>query len=228
MLGFGAHPHGSVWVPADSFDHEYSANAGVLTDGDGVYELEDQIGSDNLTQATGTKKPQVSADHFGTGIDGIQFDGIEDFLQGAFAGGAMTQPLTVMILWEWTTATANQNIWMFDGDDTTNRCLVRQNGDPAREEMYAGAFINSSASSNTAPHYGVFKFDSSGYIRIDGTETGSGNPGTTIIDGFTLGATHTGGSPGDITVERALIKDGALSGGDLASAEAWAATRLGL
>ena len=55
--------------------------AGVLTDGDGVYQWSDASVSENhLIQSTGSKKPDVVADHFGAGVDGMQGDGLDDYL----------------------------------------------------------------------------------------------------------------------------------------------------
>ena len=55
---------------------------GVLTDGDGVYQWTDQSTSENhITQSTGSKKPDVVADHFGVGVDGIQGDALDDWME---------------------------------------------------------------------------------------------------------------------------------------------------
>ncbi len=55
---------------------------GVTTDIDGVAQVDDSsVSANHMVQATGSLKPDIVADNFGAGVDGIQGDGTDDYMQ---------------------------------------------------------------------------------------------------------------------------------------------------
>lgn len=61
----------------------YDAEVGVSEDVDGVNRWIDQIGSNDLIQATGSKKPQLDGNGLATGRVAVVFDGVDDNLDAA-------------------------------------------------------------------------------------------------------------------------------------------------
>jgi hypothetical protein len=71
---------GALWLPTELpiLEAWWRADLGVSTDGDGVYQWDDQSGNGHtLTQSTGAKKPGLVAGVL-DGFAGVDFDGIDD------------------------------------------------------------------------------------------------------------------------------------------------------
>ena len=93
----GAAP--AAWAPTDLADIKYWWKPESITtpDGDGIYEWLDEIASLDLAQATGSKKPALASSYL-NGLDGSQFDGIDDLLQTA-TFTAITNPFVISGIW---------------------------------------------------------------------------------------------------------------------------------
>lgn len=71
------------------------------SDIDGVSLWPDQAGGPNATQATGSLKPDIVADNFGVGVDGIQGDGTDDFMDlGVTLSIAGSHSLFYVFTWQ--------------------------------------------------------------------------------------------------------------------------------
>lgn len=178
------------WVKADDLTALYqdsSKTTPVASDGDPVGAWVDQV-ADEYTQATTTAKPtwreSVAALNNQPALD---FDG-GDWLQGAFASPT-TQPTTIFVVAKADSVGVAVQ-YVFDGDDGTNRNLFQFNSTP-EYFIHAGATL-SGGTPNTNAHIYTIIFNSvSSAFFADGTSILSGDAGSNILDGLTIGAKNS-------------------------------------
>lgn len=182
----------AAWTPAQLADLEawYRADD-VVTSGSSITTWTDKAGNHNLTQGTGTAQPTLTT-RGGQAV--ASFDG-GDYVQGAF-GHSHGQPNTIYAVFEAASFPSTSAI--FDGDDGANRHQGHLSSTPDFK-MYAGAAITAGTPSTGTIYGGCYVFDTTSSLGFfndftTGNAVLSGNAGAQTIDGFTIGASNTGGA----------------------------------
>jgi len=179
---------------------------------------------DDATQAVAADQPPYAAT-VQNGHAGI--DPGDDYLQGAFTtGGALSQPFGVFVAAALAADDENSDDadrYMMDGDDGTNRMIVRKwtTPDPDAFNLYAG---NNLTSSNAADDnwniWSVLFSGASSQFWINGVSQASGDAGTNNPDGITIGSKWDGLLPWLGTIGSIVICDPSLSDAARQSMEA--------
>jgi hypothetical protein len=189
---------------------------------------------DDIAQAVGGSKP-----FYKTNIVNSQpvarFDGSADFLSGAYTNaGALTQPFTIFAVAALDAAAVNDGNLrtIVDGDDITNRALVRQDltASPDDWAIYAGTLITSgdATDSNWTIFTALFNGASS-QLWEDGTSILSGDAGAQDPDGLTVGAKYDGTAAwwdGDIA--EIIVYDANLGAADRSTVQQYLADKYGI
>lgn len=179
----------------------YSTSTGTCTDIGGE--------GNHLLQATGANRPTLTT---ANGRAAMGFDGARWVRSATFVGGASTLPTTVFIVQNKSGALGANRI-LCDGRISTNRNVIwwpstnvwrmlgitdvtMTGGDAADPSVGAIA-----ATFNGASSVGLFDdWD---------TDLCAGNPGTHVLEGFTLGAGYNNTSPWIGTVNEVIVVEGA-------------------
>jgi len=244
---------GAEWSPADPLpvsgllpEHWYRSDQGLwqdagvtpaVLDGDVVGRWEDiSANADHVNQANAGNKPTLqsgAADLLG-GHPVVRFDGINDYLQGAFTtGGAMAQPNTMFAVAKLDAIAVNDDAdhYILMGDDIGNRdaLLADNNTAPDTWIIYADTkLVGSASDSNWNIWSALFNGVVSQFWHNGISEAGSGNAGAESIDGLTVGAYFTGAAPWDGDVIEIILYDANLSNADKNTIGNYLATRYAL
>lgn len=224
------------WYRSDDAYQDAARTTPVASDGDVVGNWTDlTANADHVSQATTGNKPTWQ-NGVGDQLNGhpvILFDGIDDYLRGAFTtGGALSQPFTVFIVAKLDALAVNDgsNRFVFDGDDGVNRALGGTNATPNPDtwRISAGASVNGSASDSNWNMWLCLFNGASSQFWHNGISEASGNAGGNVIDGLTMGNGATGGVPWLGPVIECVIYDSNLSNADKNEVGNYLATRYGL
>ena len=182
-LAFGALANGDLDVAA------IAAWAGGASYVVTVY---DQIGSDNITQATTANQPLFTASAQ-NGHAGMTFDGSNDYLQGAYTnGGALSQPFGVYAVAKIAAGVINGdgNFDIADSDDAINRMILRYNGGatPDNWAINGGAWLQGGTVDANPRIWSVLFNGASSQFWHNGGSIAAGNAGAHNPDGITIGA----------------------------------------
>ena len=188
--------------------HWYKSNEGVwqdagvtpaLIDGDVVGRWEDlAANADHMNQAVVANKPTRQNGVAG-GHPAIRFDGLTDYLQGAFAtGGALAQPFTIFVMAKLDPLAVDDNITreLIDGDDAVNRMLLRTVSTtiPDCWSLYFGVLLNGTPANSDWNLWSVLANGAATQFWHNGiSEAGPGYAGIHRPDGMTVGARWSGG-----------------------------------
>lgn len=208
---------GEAWTPASAtvggvLPHTWhSADSGALytdaakttlaaNDDDLIYISTNQ-GSDahDIVQATELDRPKLKLSVL-NGKPVLRFSVGDERLVGAFTG-ALTQPFTVYVVARLDVSVVNANFGdytLLDGDDATNRMLLRQQDsvDPDAWEINAGSgLVGSAADANWNIWTVLFNGTSSAFWH-NGLLEIIGNAGTQEPDGMSLGDLYGGTTRG--------------------------------
>lgn len=173
----------------------------AASDGDpvGAMNNTEMFGSDaySVTQGTTANKPTLR-----TGANGLdsqpvlEFDG-GDELRGAFNGGALSQPVTIIAVaqLDGSVLNDNNNYFICDGDDASNRLALYKWGstNPDAMTIYGGSNVSGDAPDANWHIYMVHFNTASSEFWRGGTSEASGNAGSNTMDGATLGSSQSGG-----------------------------------
>lgn len=156
-------------------------------------------GSDtyDIVQATAANRPTLQqVTNNGKTFYTWLVDGINDRLQGAFGGGAISQPYTVFVVarLDATAVNDNANHYMLDGDDGSNRLIVGQqsSGIPDNWLVNAGANLTGGDSNGNWNIWTILLNGASSQYWINGTSKASGNAGAQTPNGITVGCLFDG------------------------------------
>lgn len=171
--------------------------------------------SNDLTQDTFDSRPEVVHVADGTGY-ALQFDGVDDVLQTAAYGSALSQTNTVFITTDITDNSADQGL--MDGIVGTSEQSLQVNatGDLLRIDGGTAASTTIGADYGTTHTLlGVFAGASSVVYQDGGTgETESA--GTETMTGLTVGALQDGTTePAKMILRQIVVNDGALTTAEL-------------
>jgi hypothetical protein len=170
---------------------------GITITGSGVSQWDDQSGNGrHLLQATDANRPQKQAD------SSILFDGVAYFLKcNAFT---LPQPVSLYLLMKQVTWTAGTGIC--DGNAVSTGLLINRTASPQFAlNVGADAAINGNLAVGS---YGVVAAQFNGAsssLQINNTAATTGNPGSTAMGGFTLGARGSNTVFANIQAKEAIL-----------------------
>jgi len=182
-------------IPDSGLLHYYDAKEISATDGDSISQLDDQQGSENLTQLTSSKQPTYRTNRINGNPTLLSQS---DYLDVNFASN-ISQPYEVFFVGRFNTV-GGANYRGYDGFNN----LVRLNANDATGEdswtQYAGSIIRG-GSLDTNIHLWTNVFNGSNSVqRLDGAQIAIGNSGSDSLDGLTLGNISGGGDGTDIDI----------------------------
>lgn len=218
--------YGSAFHPAKTVTLWWDTGIGLTTTGaSNVSNWLDAKGSGiDLAQGTDAQRPEYGAVSKND-KKAISFDGVDEFLQGAF-GSTYSQPNTVVIVVEGTDLSANEIV--YDGDDNTNRNRVGERSS-GFYFLFAGGIDDTSF---TPAGWGIVSAvfnGASSSARKNGTDSSAiGNIGAASLDGFTVGADNNDSGHGNCDVLNIGILNGELSAALIAKGERWYNYRYGI
>ena len=204
------------WWKADAGTYEdTSLTTPASADADPVGGLWDWSGNGNhLTQSTSTKRPALKL-AIQNGLPVLRFDGVDDFLAGAF-GAAQSQPYTLLFAFSLRTVAAQKSVC--DGKDATHRCQLITFPDASTWDFYAGGADTNAGTPDAAWHaLGIRVNGAASKVRFDGGADTTVSPGTQGVSGITLGTAYDGTSAGAVDVGESLAYSGAVSDANLIS-----------
>lgn len=164
-----------------------ASDAATITESSGsVSQWDGKSGNGyDLTQGTGGAQPTTGT-RTQNSLNVLDFD--NDYL--ASAGVAVSQPFSVLAVAKYDVTNADGRIF------STNGGTDVQGGDASGgygRFMFAGSIFAGSAE-DTSPHYYTYTFNgASSSIRVDGGVDGSGNAGTSNLNGLGVGARKNAG-----------------------------------
>lgn len=139
----------AAWSPSDLANLEVwlKADAGVLTDVDGVHTWEDQSGNGrDHTQSTGPKKPDLIAARQ-NGLPGVVADGLDDTLSATWVRGS--GPMSVYYVAE----NGYGNVeWFFSGSSAGNHPPAFVETGPGQATWIGSSTWLSTSVGPTSPH----------------------------------------------------------------------------
>lgn len=195
--GGGALPHTWFYTGQAQQWEENTKVTLATDDGDPVGAMTNQ-GSDgyDILQGTSLLRPTLKLNILNSNPV-WRFDG-GDWLRGAFAGGALSQPITAFVVSMLTAVAAGDLIGrvMFDGDDATNRIQLYKTSTGNLWSMYAGTVVSNGAANDSWNIWTFLANTASSIAYKNGISQIVGNIGTKTIDGLTFGDDNTGGASG--------------------------------
>jgi hypothetical protein len=161
-------------------------------DGAAVSNWPDEIGTADLTQATGSKQPayRASGTHFS--LPCVDFDGTADFLGPvAYSSIGLTHSVVVIV----ANDTNGTDIYFVDGFDSTHRRIVGITFPGSSQwRHYAGASAVGGSGTAAGKHALRSKIVSgtSDLLTADGANATTATAGDQTMTGLTAGADYTG------------------------------------
>ena len=139
----------------------------------------------------------------------LTFNGINEGLRGAFDGGALTQPFTVYMVVAQPTFTAGDVL--MDGDDASNRVILRQDdGGTAYDlEASAGTYHSTILDPGDDGWHLIrlmFNGDSS-EVELDAGGASVAAAGANVMDGITLGSTYDENNEARMLLHEVIVFD---------------------
>lgn len=208
-----------------------AGTSAVTADGDGVARIDDKSGNGlHLVQATAANRPLYKVDSNGDPY--LLFDGISDFLSVTF-GGAVTQPLERISAIRQVSWTSNDRI--FDNVTSTLAASLAQpssggGGVTPEISINSGAIVKTNGLAVgtsgvvTERHQGA-----SSRIAVNNGAYVTGNAGTTVPTGLSIGARGDGAAPANVRVYGLVQRFGSvLTADEIASLRTWLGEKIAL
>jgi hypothetical protein len=195
--GGGVSPH--TWkVPGvGNFQDAAKTTVAALTDPVGAVVNQ---GSDtyDVTQATAGNRPTLQQVTIGSVTSYVWLlDGTNDYLLGAFGGGAISQPLTIFSVGQLDVTAVNDNTFrhLLAGSADTNAPLIRQRSvtSPDSWEIRSGTPLVGGDSDGNWNIWTVLFNGASSQFWLNGVSETTGNAGSTGMDGLTIGGQAVNG-----------------------------------
>ena len=222
-------PHTWHYAGSGGLWQESGKTTPAVSDGDAIGASENQ-GSDShdIVQATSANKPTLKLNIL-NGQPVYRVDGT-DYLQGAF-GGALGQPFTIFLVAALDAGAVNDGLRhnAIDGDDVTNRIIMRQNPDGTDFwNVYAGGHLSNGNSDANWNLWTALINGASSELWFSGISAVTGNAGAMNPDGLSLGAAYNGATQWVGDISEVLIYDPNLSTADMNQVGQYLATKYGL
>jgi len=171
---------------------------------------------DDVTQATAANQPLYVA-VAQNGHAGMQFDGANHCLQGAFTtGGVLSQPVNVFAAAALDVAAVDDGVSrrIMDGDDAGGRIVLAQNATPNPDTwgLWCGTgWIDGAASDSNWHIWASLANGASSELWIDAALQAAGGPGALNPDGLTIGAHYLALNHWDGDIVSVIVCDPSLS-----------------
>lgn len=178
--------------------YDASDTTTITESGGDVSQWDDKSGNGNhLTQGSSTEQPGTG-NNTQNGLNVLDHDGTEYLQRTTFVGGALSQPTTVFLAADTSTAASD---YYFDSANTSNRQTSFLSGGND-VQMFAGAVLGFSGNPGSGTFDQLtFLFDTtSSEFWVNGTSQGTGSVGSQTMVGFTEYARFNGAqaSIGDV------------------------------
>ena len=169
-------------IPDSGLDHRYIADDIDSSDGDTIDSWSPSEGDLTLNAVGG---PIYRSNGIG-GNPSVEFDGVDDLFQSS--GDSIPQPTHIFVVAKFNDSSGIQNI--FDGESADGRQIIQANSGGYR--IFAGSDTVGGGSVDTDPHIYTASFDAeNSYLRVDGDQILSGDPGNDGLSMLTLGASNS-------------------------------------
>ena len=195
----------------------------VTLDGSLVNSWNDQVaaGGDDDAAAGGSRRPTLTTANTGNGVHNvIDFSGGQYLKTADFVGGDMAQANAIFIVAKWDTFS---NDYLFDGISSDKRHAVyTRSGDTYG--MYAGSQIINGNVQAVAGEFQVFSAlfnGSSSKFRVNGTNVLSGDVGSEVLGGLSIGSNYGTSGFLDGQVAEVLVYNGGLNSAQLLDIESY-------
>lgn len=217
---------GTVWASITAPDAGGKLSIGfdgsdVTTTGSLVDSWNDQVsvrGVDNALGA-GSNRPTLTTADTGNGMHNVlDFNGGNYLKTLDFSGGDMDQANSIFIVAKWD---ALSNDYLFDGISSSERHAVYTRSDNSYG-MYAGKQIINGNVQATTGEFQVFSAlfnGSSSLFRINGTTVLSGDIGSHVLGGLSIGSNYGTSGLFQGQVAEVLVYDGGLNSAQLLGIE---------
>lgn len=196
----------------------------VAANNDPVGLVLDKSGNNyDLSQATGTKKPLWQT---GGGLNWLKFDGVDDYMDAPFSGGAWSQPNDVSMALMIDSFTNTQNIW--DGI-TTREAMLKTNGN-GNIQLFANAIsaASVSVSLSTATVLTAHINGSSSFARKNKVAGTTVAAGSATLNGWRFGCFAGTSAFFNGKCYGVIARDTQFTAPELANLETWLGSRAGL
>lgn len=213
-----------IWLKADAGTYQTAGGSPAVSDGDPVGQWQDQSGNGyHVTQATAGFRPTLKLAIRGS-LPVIRFDGIDDSLI-VVLGSNINQPNTVLGVFD------QGRIFDVTGG-------VRQLFNPSiltsttsRLGYFAGVIANDPTptilSVNSYQQVSAIFNGASSSLRLNGSATSAGNPGTNYMAGTLMLMTDSSTVKSQGNICEILFYDGIISGANLTALENYLKSRWG-
>ncbi len=179
---------------------------------------------DNAVSA-GDRRPELVQMDTGNGLHNvIDFSGTNYLKTADFAEGDMAQTNTIFVVAQWDSLSSD---YLFDGISSSERHALYTRSDNSYG-MFAGAQIINGNVPAVTGQFQVFAASfngSSGWFRVDGTTILSGNIGSHVLGGLSIGSNYGASGMMDGKVAEVLVYDGGLNTAQLLSVEEYLANK---
>lgn len=183
----------------------------------------------NLSNAGGTTRPLLKTAVTPGGLNALEFDGDDDYLQGANWGAASTQARTTVLRVKYL----QSNLYLgyaMDGNSDPGRMGYLSQAATDSYGIYAGgAGVESTITQDTSWHLVITKWNgaSTAYSYDGGGFTTVGaSPGTETVNGITLGAAYDNSTAnGNVQIADVIVYAGSISDADKNSLSTYYSTR---
>jgi hypothetical protein len=218
----------AVWLDASDASTLFQASNGTTpatADGDVVgYWGDKSSNGRHPIQATTANKPLLKlATQNGRNV--VRFDGIDDYLQVAFA--ALPQPNTVFLVLKSSGAAFRR---FTDGTAAGDRCVIFYDTGPGALAMFSGTTVSVPAVSVANCSLLTVLFSgANSTTRANGILAASGNTGTNSLGGLTLAIDYNLVSyPANVDFSELIIVNGAITDANRNAVEQYLVSKWGI
>ena len=185
----------------------------VTATGSLVDSWNDQVsaGGDDHAAAAGSRRPTLTTANTGNGVHNvIDFAGAHYLKTLDFSGGDMAQANAIFIVASWDTLSSDN---LVDGISSGERHAIYTRSDNSYG-MYAGAQIingNVQAATGEFQVFSALFNGSSSLFRVNGVNVLSGNTGSHVLGGLSIGSNYGASGFLDGQVAEVLVYNGGLN-----------------
>jgi len=182
-------------IPDSGVKHYYDVRELNASDGDSISQLDDQKGSENLTQSTSADQPTYKANQI-NGNPSLLFQ--SDYLNVDFST-TISQPFEIFMVGRFNDV-SGENYRGYDAFNNRVRLLTNDLSDESQWNMFAGSSLRG-GTLDTNVHYWTSVFNGSNSInRLDGSDLANGDAGSNNLDGLTLANRSSGTDATDVDI----------------------------
>lgn len=215
-----------AWYDADDSD---SIQHGTGTNVSQWNDKSDQ--ANHITQGTPANQPtEESAVQNGKNV--VRFNGTSDLLRRtSWTGGEIDSPNTIFVVVKPDTDTGDHRTIVDGGENDSNtRNLIRNETGTGDYQIFAGTILDSGVAADSSFVLLRAELNStSGRLFRDGTQIGStGDVGTRVMSGITLGAAYNDNDYSACDIAEVLVYDRQLSSYEITDIESYLTTKWGL